>query len=86
VTAICTPEGVDGEAVPKVMAEAFGVRIAGGQSQLKGKIVRFSHMGYTDAFDVLAAVAALEMALGRLGATVAFGAGVAAAQKVLAGA
>lgn len=84
VTAIRTPQGIDGEAVPKVMAEEFGVRIAGGQSQLKGKIVRFSHMGYTDAFDVLAAVGALEMAMARLGATVEFGAGVAAAQKVLA--
>jgi len=84
VTAICVPEGIDGAAVPKVMAEEFGVRIAGGQAHLKGKIVRFSHMGYTDAFDVLAAVGALEMALGRLGAQVDVGAGVAAAQRVLA--
>jgi len=84
VTAIRTPEGIDGAAVPKVMAEEFGVRIAGGQAHLKGKIVRISHMGYTDAFDVLAAVGALEMALGRLGAAVDVGAGVAAAQKVLA--
>jgi len=84
VTALHVPEGVDGAALPKTMAEAFGTRIAGGQAHLKGKIIRFSHMGYLDAFDVLAAVAALEMALGRLGATVDYGAGVAAAQKVLA--
>ena len=64
--------------------EEFGTRIAGGQAHLKVKIIRFSHMGYVDAFDVLAAVGALEMALARLGADVEFGAGVAAAQKVLA--
>ena len=84
VTALVVPEGVDGAALPKTMVEEFGTRIAGGQAHLKGKIIRFSHMGYVDAFDVLAAVGALEMALARLGADVEFGAGVAAAQKVLA--
>jgi aspartate aminotransferase-like enzyme len=84
VTAVKVPEGIDGAALPKTMAEEFGTRIAGGQAHLKGKIIRFSHMGYLDAFDVLAAVGALEMALARLGAEVDFGAGVAAAQKVLA--
>ncbi len=84
LTALCVPEGVDGEALPKVLANDFGVRVAGGQSQLKGKIVRFSHMGYVDAFDTLAAVAALEMALAKMGHEVAIGAGVAAAQKALA--
>jgi len=84
VTALVVPEGIDGAALPTTMAQEFGCRIAGGQAHLKGKIIRFSHMGYIDAFDVLAAVAALEMALGRLGAEVDYGAGVAAAQKVLA--
>ena len=84
VTALVVPEGVDGAALPRTMVEEFGTRIAGGQAHLKGKIIRFSHMGYVDAFDVLAAVGALEMALARLGADVEFGAGVAAAQKVLA--
>jgi len=84
VTAIRVPDGIDGAALPKTMAEEFGTRIAGGQAHLKGKIIRFSHMGYVDAFEVLAAVGALEMALGRLGAAVEYGAGVAAAQKVLA--
>ena len=85
VTAIVVPEGVDGEQLPKVMAKEYNARPAGGQGKLKGKIVRFTSMGYTDAFDILAAVAALEMALAKLGRRVEFGAGVAAAQKVLAG-
>jgi aspartate aminotransferase-like enzyme len=84
VTAILAPDGVDGEELYKVLAKDFGARAAGGQERLKGKIVRFSHMGYLDPFDILAAVAALEMALGKLGYKVAYGAGVAAAQQVLA--
>ncbi|MBE3098486.1 MAG: alanine--glyoxylate aminotransferase family protein [Planctomycetes bacterium] len=85
VTAIVVPEGMDGEALPKMMSKEFGVKPAGGQGKLKGKIIRFTTMGYTDAWDILAAVGALEMALARLGRKVDFGAGVAAAMKVLAG-
>ncbi len=84
VTALCVPEDIDGAALPKVMAEEFGARIAGGQAHLKGKIVRFSHMGHVDAFDTLAVVAALEMALAKMGHALEVGAGVAAAQRVLA--
>ncbi len=84
VTALVVPDGVDGEQLPKVMAKQYNARPAGGQGKLKGKIVRFTTMGYTDAFDILAAIAALEMALAKLGYKVDFGAGVAAAQKVLA--
>ncbi len=39
------------------------VVFAGGQDQLKGKIVRIAHLGYIGAFDTITAVAALEMAL-----------------------
>ena len=84
VTGIRVPEGVDGEKLPKVLVGDFGIRVAGGQGHLKGKIIRFTTMGYTDAWDILAAVGALEMALAKLGRKVDFGTGVAAAQKVLA--
>jgi aspartate aminotransferase-like enzyme len=86
VTAILAPEGVDGENLYKTLYKSYGLRLAGGQDHLKGKIVRFSHMGYVDAFDTLAQVAGLEMACRDLGAKIEIGAGVAAAQKVLAGA
>jgi aspartate aminotransferase-like enzyme len=84
VTAIVVPDGIDGENLAKVMAKDFGVKPAGGQGKLKGKIIRFTTMGYTDAWDVLAAVGAIEMALAKVGYKVEIGAGVAAAQKVLA--
>jgi len=84
VTALKVPDGIDGVQLPKVMVSDYGVRCAGGQAHLKGRIIRFTTMGYTDAWDILAAVGALEMSLAKLGHQVDFGAGVAAAQKVLA--
>ncbi|MFQ6672611.1 MAG: pyridoxal-phosphate-dependent aminotransferase family protein, partial [Candidatus Tectimicrobiota bacterium] len=46
VTAIKVPEGIDGTAIPKMLREDYGITIAGGQSQLKGKIFRIAHLGY----------------------------------------
>jgi hypothetical protein len=40
LTAIEVPAGVDGGAVVKTMEQRYGVKIAGGQDQLKGKIFR----------------------------------------------
>jgi len=84
VTAILVSEGMDGEALAKTMTKEFGIKPAGGQGKLKGKVLRFTTMGYTDAWDILAAVGALEMSLAKMGHKVEFGAGVAAAQKILA--
>jgi aspartate aminotransferase-like enzyme len=82
VTAITLPEGIDGGQVPKLMRDRFGVTIAGGQGQLKGKIARVAHCGYFGAFDIVTTVAAFEMTLRELGADVELGAGVGAAQRV----
>ncbi|HYH58075.1 MAG TPA: alanine--glyoxylate aminotransferase family protein [Thermoleophilaceae bacterium] len=82
VTAIKLPESIDGAKVPKTMRDKYGVTIAGGQSQLKGKIARIAHCGYYGAFDIVTTVAALEMTLRELGAEIELGAGVAAAQRV----
>jgi aspartate aminotransferase-like enzyme len=60
----------------------LGVVVAGGQKKLKEKIFRIGHMGSCDELDLLAALAALEMALARLGASVEFGVGTKAAQEV----
>jgi aspartate aminotransferase-like enzyme len=82
VTAIKVPEGVDGAKVPKLMRDKYGVTIAGGQNQLKGKIVRIAHCGYFGAFDIITTISALEMTLRELGHDLEPGAGVAAAQGV----
>ena len=44
----------------------LGVRTAGGQDHLKGKLFRISHMGYLDTLDHLSAIGALEMVLSKL--------------------
>lgn len=84
VTAIVVPPGVDEAALRKNMRAKYGFQIAGGQGELKGKIIRFSHMGYVDAFDTLGVISALEMTLAALEFKVALGSGVTAAQKVFA--
>jgi aspartate aminotransferase-like enzyme len=82
-TGLHVPPGIDGGALTKYLRDSMGVTVAGGQGKLKGKIVRIGHIGYFDSFDVIVALSALEMALLRLGATVALGKAVAAAEQVL---
>lgn len=82
LTAILAPEGINGQDVVKTLREKYGVTIAGGQAQAKGKIFRISHMGYVNEFDVIVALSALELTLKDLGYPVEFGAGVRAAEMV----
>jgi aspartate aminotransferase-like enzyme len=65
---------------------AFGVRIAGGQGSLKGRIFRLAHLGYIDEVETLGAIGALGITLARLGAPVDPAAGLAAAAAVMAAA
>jgi aspartate aminotransferase-like enzyme len=84
LTVITVPAGVDGSATLKTMEKQYGFKLADGQDNMKGKIWRLSHMGYTDAFDVLGALSALELVLVESGFKVEPGAGVAAFQKAYA--
>jgi len=83
VTAICPPEGIDGEVVRAAMRDEFNVEVAPGQSELKGKIFRIGHLGYIDSLDIIGALAAVEVLFKRLGAKLPFGAGVKAAMELL---
>lgn len=82
VTSVWAPDGIDPDQLRKIMREEMGVSMAGGKGSLAGRIFRFGHMGYVGEFDVITGLAAVEMALARLGYPVQLGAGVAAAQKV----
>jgi aspartate aminotransferase-like enzyme len=84
VTAICAPEGVDGQKIYKTLWQKYGVTGAGGQDQLKGKVFRIATLGYADKYDVITAVAALEFTLKDLGYQFPMGAGVAKATQCLA--
>jgi aspartate aminotransferase-like enzyme len=83
LTGIYTPPDVDGGKVVAYLRDRMGVTFAGGQDQLKGKIVRIAHLGHIGAFDVVTAIAALEMALRHFGHEITLGRGVGAAQEVL---
>lgn len=82
VTAVKIPASIkDGKAVPKLMRDKYGVTIVGGQDELEGKIIRLSHFGYCDKFDITTGISALELVLNELGHKVEFGKGVGAALK-----
>ena len=83
-TAVHLPAGVDGSALFRYLRDRMHVTFAGGQDQLKGKIIRLAHLGYVDALDVVSGLAALELALRHFGAAVELGRGVGAAEWILA--
>jgi aspartate aminotransferase-like enzyme len=83
VTSAKVPEGIEGGKIVKMLREEYGVSIAGGQAQLKGKIIRFAHMGYIGKADLLVGFACLEMVLSKLGYKLEKGKAVAAAEEVL---
>jgi aspartate aminotransferase-like enzyme len=82
-TGVFLPDGLDGDTLLDYLRDKMGITLAEGQDQLKGKIIRIAHVGYMGAFDVITAIAGLEMALRKFGAELPFGRGVAAAQEVL---
>jgi len=82
-TGIYLPAGIDAEAVLEYLRDKMNITLAEGQDQLKGKAIRIAHIGYMGAFDVITAIAALEMALRKFRVEIPFGKGVAAAQEVL---
>ncbi len=84
LTAILTPEAVNVSALRKLLQTKYGVHVADGQDQLKGKVVRVSHMGAVDEYETIGAIGSLELALKEMGHTFKLGSGLAAAQEVLA--
>jgi aspartate aminotransferase-like enzyme len=70
VTAIRSPDGVDATDVVKSLRDRFGITIANGQAELKGKIFRIGHIGWFDVFDIITALAAVELVLADAGAEI----------------
>jgi aspartate aminotransferase-like enzyme len=82
-TGVFLPAGVDGSKLHGYLRDRMGVTFAGGQDQLKGKVIRIAHLGYMGAFDTISAIAAFEMALRHFGHPVELGRGVGAAEAEL---
>jgi aspartate aminotransferase-like enzyme len=82
VTAVKVPQGIDGEKLVKTMRDTYGVTIAGGQSELKGKVFRIAHMGYIEEFDIIICISCLEKVLAQMGYKFNLGSGLKAAQEI----
>lgn len=86
VTAVLMPDGIDGQEVYTLLRDRHGVVLAGGHGPLRGRVVRIGHMGYMNRFDIITALASLELALAELGYEPPVpGAGVARATELFAG-
>jgi serine---pyruvate transaminase len=83
VTAVNVPQGIDGEKLVKTMRDKYGVGIAGGQAELKGKIFRIATMGYIAATDLIVCISTLETALSEMGYKFQLGSGVKALEETL---
>jgi aspartate aminotransferase-like enzyme len=76
VTAVRAPEGIDATELVRGLRDRFGITIANGHGDLKGRIFRIGHIGYFDVFDITTALAAVELVLADLGAEVERGVAV----------
>jgi serine---pyruvate transaminase len=84
VTAIRAPEGVDSSELVLALRDRYGVTIAGGQGELKGKIFRIGHIGYYDVLDIVTALSAVELVLAEAGAEIERGVAAARALEAFA--
>ena len=76
VTAVSSSDAAE---VISGVRDRFGITLAGGQGDLKGKIFRIGHIGWFDVFDITTALAAIELVLADLGADIERGVAVTAA-------
>lgn len=83
LTAVTVPEGIDGVALLKQIDRRHGVRFAGGQSELKGRILRIGHMGSVGRAEVARGLRALGAALAEAGRPVDTDAGLSALDEIL---
>jgi aspartate aminotransferase-like enzyme len=83
LTAVKMPEGIQGGKLKNLFFEKFGITVAGGQDQAKGKIIRIAHLGYYERLDMVMVISALEMLLKQMGYPFELGAGVRRAEEIL---
>jgi len=67
LTAVRAPADRDGQDVVKGLRESHGIRIAGGQAPMKGKLFRLGHMGHYTDDDIRLLIEKLEDTLVELG-------------------
>ena len=83
LSVIKSPEGIDASLIIKGLKKKYGMIVAGGQDQAKGKIFRITHMGYVDKADIISVIAGVEGILTELKYKFEPGSGVAKATQIL---
>jgi alanine-glyoxylate transaminase/serine-glyoxylate transaminase/serine-pyruvate transaminase len=78
LTGVLMPDGVDADAVRKIIYERFDCSLGTGLGKVKGKMFRIGHLGDTNDLTLVAALAGCEMGLKLAGVKLA-GSGVQAA-------
>ena len=84
-TAAFPPSGIGADELRVALEKQYGIKLAGGQGKLKGKIVRIAHLGYFDELDVITVLSSIELLLRSSGMLPELGRGVVAAMKELSG-
>jgi aspartate aminotransferase-like enzyme len=84
VTPVIPPDNVNPDDLRKYIRSKFGVVLAGGQGNLKGKIFRIGHVGYVEPTDILVALSAVEISLENVGYKGIKGKGVQVAEEIFA--
>ena len=82
LTGVVMPEGVDADAVRKVILERFDMSLGAGLGKVRGRMFRIGHLGDCNDLTLMAALAGCEMGLALSGVKLA-GSGVQAAMASL---
>lgn len=83
VTALVMPTDIDGQKVREHLEKKYNCTIAGGQDQLKGKIIRIGHLGYIGRKEVIETIERLGQTLNDLGHKCDTAKAIAVASKTL---
>ena len=83
LTGVITPQGVDADAIRKLIHERFDLSLGTGLGKVKGRMFRIGHLGDCNDLTLMAALAGCEMGLKLAGVTLA-GSGVQAAMDYFA--
>jgi alanine-glyoxylate transaminase/serine-glyoxylate transaminase/serine-pyruvate transaminase len=84
LTGVVMPEGVDADAVRKLIYERFDLSLGTGLGKVKGRMFRIGHLGDCNDLTLMAALSGCEMGLKLSGVKLA-GSGVVAAMEYFAG-
>lgn len=81
VSAICVPDGFDGNEVARMAYLRYNLSLGLGLSKVAGKVFRIGHLGSINDLMLLTAIAGSEMAMRDIGIAIEPGSGVAAAEE-----